>query len=482
MEDRIFKQIDDLERSARNVHPVYGRTSQNNTALFDRFETLDEQPSNEWAISNNDDFNTRSSPAPHHNLSRFAYFSSSPPTTAQPLDGYDHNQTLVAKARQFTAQSYEQEDRSKYARREHMRPSNAADDSQFEVDTVGEYCDETRLHQRGRRRNEDTAIASRRPRNPNFAPPVVQGIPLLSTRELPDRFREIFPFPMLNAIQSKSFETIYRTDDNFVLSAPTGSGKTAILELAICRVMNKFVNGNFKIVYQAPTKSLCAERQRDWQSKFGTLDLQVAELTGDTDSTELRNVQHASIIVTTPEKWDSVTRKWKDHKKLMQMVRLFLIDEVHILKEDRGATLEAVVSRMKTMGTDVRFVALSATVPNSQDVAMWLGKDFSNPKIPAALERFGEEFRPVPLQKHVCGYKSALNDFAFQTPLNKHLTEVIAKWSKGKPLMVFCFTRAACIDTAKFLASWSQSMASRDRFWQVPTKSFAMDSKDLRGA
>jgi ATP-dependent DNA helicase HFM1/MER3 len=133
------------------------------------------------------------------------------------------------------------------------------------------------------------------------------------------------------------------------------------------------------------------------------------------------------------------------------------------------------------MGTNVRFVALSATVPNSQDVAAWLGKDSSNPKVPAALERFSEEFRPVPLQKHVCGYKSTLNDFAFQKLLDKHLTEVIAKWSEGKPLMVFCFTRNACVETAKLLATWSQSMTSRDRLWQMPTKLYALDSKDLRG-
>jgi ATP-dependent DNA helicase HFM1/MER3 len=337
-----------------------------------------------------------------------------------------------------------------------------------------------------RRQYENPAITpqsapDRGVKGSHAALPVVQGIKLLPTHQLPDRFRAIFPFPLLNAVQSKSLDTIYKTDDNFVLSAPTGSGKTAAMELAICRIVNKLANGTFKIVYQAPTKSLCTERQRDWQAKFGPLDLQVAELTGDTDSYQIRNVQHASIIVTTPEKWDSITRKWKDHQKLMQMVRLFLIDEVHILKEDRGATLEAVVSRMKTMGTDVRFVALSATVPNSHDIATWLSKNSSSPNVPAALERFGEEFRPVPLQKHVCGYKSALNDFAFQKTLNSQLTEVIMKWSQGKPLMIFCFTRNGCVETAKILATWSLDMTHPDRLWPMPARKFALDSKDLRG-
>src|SRR5690606_18984086 len=126
---------------------------------------------------------------------------------------------------------------------------------------------------------------------------------------------------------------VYHGSDNIVLSAPTGSGKTVVMELAICRQVTNSENGQFKVVYQAPTKSLCSERFRDWQAKFSSLGLQCAELTGDTDYAQLRSVQSASIIITTPEKWDSMTRKWKDHARLMQLVKLFLIDEVHILKE-----------------------------------------------------------------------------------------------------------------------------------------------------
>ncbi|TKA71090.1 hypothetical protein B0A55_08343 [Friedmanniomyces simplex] len=318
------------------------------------------------------------------------------------------------------------------------------------------------------------------PKKANLTSPKVQGINLVSTHELPDRFRSIFPFPLFNAVQSKSFETIYKSNDNLVLSAPTGSGKTAVLELAICRLISGFAGGSFKIVYQAPTKSLCSERQRDWQRKFGPLDLQCAELTGDTEISQLRNVQNATIIITTPEKWDSVTRKWKDHQRLMQMVKLLLIDEVHILKEDRGATLEAVVSRMKSVGSNVRFVALSATVPNSQDIATWLGKDPMNQQTPAVREHFGEEFRPVKLQKHVVGYQSNTNDFAFEKMLNAKLPEVITKWSQRKPIMVFCFTRNSCVETAKLLATWWATKAPKARFWSAPRQQIVVGEKDLR--
>ena len=257
----------------------------------------------------------------------------------------------------------------------------------------------------------DTYVPSNTTLALGHAPPIVRGIQLVQTSDLSDQLSSIFPHKLLNAMQSKCFPAAFHTDDNLVLSAPTGSGKTLVMELAICRLLAQNKNTDFKVVYQAPTKALCAERFRDWNPKFRTLGLDCAELTGDTEYSHLRQVQEARIIITTPEKWDSVTRKWRDQMKLVQLIKLFLVDEVHILKESRGATLEAVVSRMKSIGTDVRFVALSATVPNSEDIATWLGKDRISPELPAHREVFDESYRPVKLEKLVYGIKSGANDF-----------------------------------------------------------------------
>ena len=51
------------------------------------------------------------------------------------------------------------------------------------------------------------------------------------------------------------------------------------------------------------------------------------------------------MIVTTPEKWDVVTRKATGDVSLSQLVRLLIIDEVHLLHEDRGAVIECLVAR-----------------------------------------------------------------------------------------------------------------------------------------
>ena len=97
-----------------------------------------------------------------------------------------------------------------------------------------------------------------------------------------------------------------------------------------------------------------------------------------------------------------MTRRWRDNQSLVQQVRLFFIDEVtcnyltlliyseyfkvHQLNDGaRGPTVEAIVSRMKTVRTSVqqregatgqkqmssvplRFIAVSATIPNIHDV------------------------------------------------------------------------------------------------------------------
>lgn len=318
------------------------------------------------------------------------------------------------------------------------------------------------------------------PRPLQNMPNSVRGIVLISVHELPDKFRSIFPFPVFNAVQSKCFQSIYRQDENIVLAAPTGSGKTVIMELAICRLLSTLKDEQFKVVYQAPTKSLCSERFRDWSRKFTTLGLQCAELTGDTDQSHLRNVQSSHIIITTPEKWDSVTRKWKDHARLMQLVKLFLVDEVHILKETRGATLEAVVSRMKSIGSNVRLVALSATVPNSEDIASWLGKDATKQHMPARREHFGEEFRPVKLQKFVYGYQSSANDFAFDKMCNSKLPTVISTHSCRKPIMIFCCTRNSTVATAKELARLWSMMNPPARQWKGPTARLNVHNLDLK--
>ncbi|XP_037315462.2 probable ATP-dependent DNA helicase HFM1 [Pungitius pungitius] len=290
--------------------------------------------------------------------------------------------------------------------------------------------------------------------------------------EIPAKFRSVFnEFPFFNYVQSKALDEVLYTSKNFVACAPTGSGKTVLFELAIIRLLMESSEPwkDVKAVYMAPIKALCSQCFESWKKKFGPLGLTCKELTGDTEIDDFFEIQDSHIILTTPEKWDSMTRKWKDNC-MLQLVRLFLIDEVHVVKDaTRGATLEVVVSRMKAVhayrtaqnpetGLSMRFVAVSATIPNTSDIADWL----SDERGPATYLDMDESYRPVKLRKVVLGFPSTPNqtEFKFDLLLNYKMSNIIQTYSDQKPALVFCSTRKGVQQAATVLAKDARFMMS----------------------
>ncbi|KAF8605451.1 P-loop containing nucleoside triphosphate hydrolase protein [Ceratobasidium sp. AG-I] len=300
---------------------------------------------------------------------------------------------------------------------------------------------------------------------------------LIPVSRLPDWCRGMFKFGVFNAMQSECFATAMNTSSNMVISAPTGAGKTVLFELAVIRLLQSGgdgLNSASKCVYMAPTKAICSERSRDWTNKFAPIGVKCCELTGDTmksGKSAWREAKDCTIIITTPEKWDSLTRNWNDSSGFLQQINLFMVDEVHTVGETtRGSCLEVVVSRMMQRGNNVRFVLLSATAPNIEDIKDWLSSCSSGES--TDMFKFGEEFRPCKLKRHVYGYArpQGFNDFQFMKTLDYKLFPLIQEHSCGKPILVFCPTRKGVMSTAVQLMEVCQAAinAGESLPWDPP--------------
>uniref|UniRef100_A0A665VD59 Activating signal cointegrator 1 complex subunit 3 n=1 Tax=Echeneis naucrates TaxID=173247 RepID=A0A665VD59_ECHNA len=255
-------------------------------------------------------------------------------------------------------------------------------------------------------------------------------------------------FPFFNPIQTQVFNAVYNSDDNVFVGAPTGSGKTICAEFAILRML--LHNAEGRCVYITPMEALVFV---DWHQKFqDILNKKVVLLTGET-STDLKLLGKGDIIVSTPDKWDILSRRWKQRKNV-QNVSLFIVDEAHLIGGENGPVLEVICSRMRYISSQIerpiRIVALSSSLSNAKDVAHWLGCSTT------ATFNFHPNVRPVPLELHIQGFNVSHTQTRLLS-MAKPVYHAIMKHSPSKPAVVFVpsrrQTRLTAIDILTFCAA-----------------------------
>lgn len=193
--------------------------------------------------------------------------------------------------------------------------------------------------------------------------------------ELVPNMARVWPFT-LDTFQQEAIYHLEQGDSVFV-AAHTSAGKTVVAEYAIAMATRNMT----KAIYTSPIKALSNQKFRDFKETFKDID--VGLITGDVQINP-----NANCLIMTTEILRSMLYRGAD---LIRDVEFVIFDEVHYVNDiDRGVVWEEVIIMLPD---HIKYVLLSATVPNTMEFANWIGRTkqkniyvISTPKRPVPLE------------------------------------------------------------------------------------------------
>ncbi len=164
----------------------------------------------------------------------------------------------------------------------------------------------------------------------------------------------MIPYEELDTFQKQAIKKL-REGKNLIVAAPTGAGKTAIVD----HIAREILEGGGTVIFTAPLKALCNQKFREFSQLFG--DDRVGLITGD----EVVNDRAPLLVMTT-----EVLRNMLQEGTLEEAPSLVVYDEVHYLADvDRGAAWE---ESIVLLPSETQILGLSATAPNAHEVALWM--------------------------------------------------------------------------------------------------------------
>ena len=185
---------------------------------------------------------------------------------------------------------------------------------------------------------------------------------------------EAHPFHY-DPFQEEAISAIKQGVSVFV-SAPTGAGKTVIAEIAIEEAMRS----GGTAIYTAPIKALSNQKFRDFHARYGE---RAGILTGDVTI----NPDAPLLIMTT----EIYRNRLLEEKSRFLRCRWIIFDEVHYLDDPERGTVWEEALLLTPRETEI--LALSATIPNAQQLASWIEQIHGRP-----VKVIQESHRPVPLK------------------------------------------------------------------------------------
>ena len=185
-----------------------------------------------------------------------------------------------------------------------------------------------------------------------------------------------WPFT-LDPFQQTSVFCIER-GESVLVSAHTSAGKTIVAEYAIAQALR---NGQ-RVVYTSPIKALSNQKYREFAAEFGDVGLMTGDVTINPS---------ASCLVMTTEILRSMLYRGSE---IMREVAWVIFDEIHYMRDkERGVVWEETIILLPRK---VRYVFLSATIPNAMQFAEWISQIHAQP-----CHVVYTDFRPTPLQHYL---------------------------------------------------------------------------------
>lgn len=244
-------------------------------------------------------------------------------------------------------------------------------------------------------------------------------------------------------IQGKAVEAGLLEGKSILAVSDTTSGKSLVGELA---GIKSALQGK-TYIYLSPLVALANQKYHEYREKYSPLGLHVAIRVG-MSSIEAGeesliivddDVADADVIVASYEGFDFLLRtgKWKHAKD----VGVVVIDEIQMIADlDRGAELDGILVRLRTLFPKAQVVALSATVGNPRELGQELGL------YPVILRG-----RPVPLQRHLILVLTELDKLRMIADIAKSEYKTKSSFGFSGQTIVFTNSRRNCHTIAKEL-------------------------------